>query len=382
MISPKFFYDTLAACGIDFYAGVPDSLLKNLCAYITDHADERHNIIAANEGGAMGLAAGHYLATGQIPVVYMQNSGEGNIINPLASLTDKDVYNIPVLLVIGWRGKPGVHDEPQHVKQGKVTTGLLNVMGIDYTVLSKDEDKATAQIQKAVAYMQQTKECYALVIEKDTFEEYKLSSSPSILHASLTLSREEAIQTVAAALGAKDVIVSTTGMISRELFEYRAAKKQGHERDFLTVGSMGHASQIALGIALEKQDRMVWCFDGDGASIMHMGSMAIVAQKAPKNYVHVVFNNGAHDSVGGQPTVGLSIDLPAVAKAVGYKAVMSVSSKEELEKQLSTLNAQLSAEGGPLLLEVRVKKGNRKDLGRPTTTPIQNKEALMGFLQE
>ena len=382
MISPKFFYDTLTACGIDFYAGVPDSLLKNLCAYITDHADERHNIIAANEGGAMGLAAGHYLATGQIPVVYMQNSGEGNIINPLASLTDKDVYNIPVLLVIGWRGKPGVHDEPQHVKQGKVTTGLLNVMGIDYTVLSKDEDKAAAQIQKAVAYMQQTKECYALVIEKDTFEEYKLSSSPSILHASLSLSREEAIQIVAAALGEKDVIVSTTGMISRELFEYRAAKKQGHERDFLTVGSMGHASQIALGIALEKQDRMVWCFDGDGASIMHMGSMAIVAQKAPKNYVHVVFNNGAHDSVGGQPTVGLSIDLPAVAKAVGYKAVMSVSSKEELEKQLSTLNAQLSAEGGPLLLEVRVKKGNRKDLGRPTTTPIQNKEALMGFLQE
>lgn len=382
MISPKFFYDTLTACGIDFYAGVPDSLLKNLCAYITDHADERHNIIAANEGGAMGLAAGHYLATGQIPVVYMQNSGEGNIINPLASLTDKDVYNIPVLLVIGWRGKPGVHDEPQHVKQGKVTTGLLNVMGIDYTVLSKDEDKAAAQIQKAVSYMQQTKECYALVIEKDTFEEYKLSSSLSTLHASLTLSREEAIQIVAAALGEKDVIVSTTGMISRELFEYRAAKKQGHERDFLTVGSMGHASQIALGIALEKQDRMVWCFDGDGASIMHMGSMAIVAQKAPKNYVHVVFNNGAHDSVGGQPTVGLSIDLPAVAKAVGYKAVMSVSSKEELEKQLSTLNAQLSAEGGPLLLEVRVKKGNRKDLGRPTTTPIQNKEALMGFLQE
>ena len=320
MISPKFFYDTLASKGIDFYAGVPDSLLKNLCAYITDHADAKHNIIAANEGGVMGLAAGHYLATSQIPVVYMQNSGEGNIINPLASLTDKEVYNIPVLLVIGWRGKPGVHDEPQHVKQGKVTTGLLNVMGIDYTVLSKEEDKAEKQIEKAVTYMQQTKECYALVIEKDTFEEYKLSSSLSTLQASLSLSREEAIQTVAAALGEKDVIVSTTGMISRELFEYRAAKNQGHERDFLTVGSMGHASQIALGIALEKPDRRVWCFDGDGASIMHMGSMAIVGSKAPKNYVHVVFNNGAHDSVGGQPTVGLSIDLPAIAKAVGLTA--------------------------------------------------------------
>ena len=380
MISPKFFYDTLASKGIDFYAGVPDSLLKNLCAYITDHADAKHNIIAANEGGAMGLAAGHYLATGKIPVVYMQNSGEGNIINPLASLTDKEVYNIPVLLVIGWRGKPGVHDEPQHVKQGKVTTGLLNVMGIDYTVLSKEEDKAEKQIEKAVTYMQQTKECYALVIEKDTFEEYKLSSSVSTLHASLSLSREEAIQTVAAALGEKDVIVSTTGMISRELFEYRAAKNQGHERDFLTVGSMGHASQIALGIALEKPDRRVWCFDGDGASIMHMGSMAIVGSKAPKNYVHVVFNNGAHDSVGGQPTVGLSIDLPAIAKAVGYKHVYSVDNKEELERLLASCIKPLISEGAAFI-EVKVKKGNRKDLGRPTTTPIQNKEALIGFLQ-
>ena len=375
MINPKFFYDTLASYDIDFYAGVPDSLLKNLCAYITDHADAAHNIIAANEGGAMGLAAGHYLATGQIPVVYMQNSGEGNIINPLASLTDPDVYNIPVLLVIGWRGKPGVHDEPQHVKQGKVTTGLLNVMGIDYTVLSKEEDKAEAQIKKAVAYMQATRQCYALVIEKDTFDAYTLQN---VEKNDLTMSREEAIQAVAAALDAKDCIVSTTGMISRELFEYRTAKNEGHERDFLTVGSMGHASQIALGIALETQDRRVWCFDGDGATIMHMGSLAIVASKAPKNYIHVVFNNGAHDSVGGQPTVGLKIDLPAVAKAVGYSQVFSVDNKESLQAVLSSLS---SSTGGATFIEVKVKKGNRKDLGRPTTTPIQNKEALMAFLK-
>lgn len=380
MISPKFFYDTLASYDINFYAGVPDSLLKNLCAYITDHADASHNIIAANEGGAMGLAAGHYLATSQIPVVYMQNSGEGNIINPLASLTDPDVYNIPVLLVIGWRGKPGVHDEPQHVKQGKVTTGLLNVMGIDYTVLSKEEDKAEAQIKKAVAYMQATKQCYALVIEKDTFDNYQLSTVNSQME--LSLSREEAIQTVASYLAPKDCIVSTTGMISRELFEYRTAKNEGHERDFLTVGSMGHASQIALGIALEKQDRKVWCFDGDGASIMHMGSMAIVASKAPKNYIHVVFNNGAHDSVGGQPTVGLQIDLPAIAKAVGYKQVFSVDNKEDLLNLLTSHLSPLTSIDGPIFLEVKVKKGNRKDLGRPTTTPIQNKEALMQFLSD
>ena len=378
MIRPEFFIEKLRENGIDCFAGVPDSLLKNICAYITDHCDALHNIIAANEGAAIGLAAGHYLATGQPACVYMQNSGEGNIINPLASLTDQEVYNIPVLLLIGWRGRPGVHDEPQHVKQGKITTGLLNVMGVNYEVLSKEEDKAEKQIAKAIKALQ-NKEVFALVIEKDTFEDYKLQN---VEVNDLTMSREEAIQTIAAAIGEKDCIVSTTGMISRELFEYRAAMNQSHERDFLTVGSMGHASQIALGIAMAKPNRNIWCFDGDGATIMHMGSMAIVAQKAPSNYVHVVFNNGAHDSVGGQPTVGLKVDLPAVAKAVGYKATISVNSKAKLEKDLSTLNTQLSTIGGPILLEVQVRKGNRKDLGRPTTTPIQNKEALMDFLKK
>ena len=375
MISPAFFIETLKSNGIDFFAGVPDSLLKNICAYITDHVDSDHNIITANEGAAVGLAAGYHLATGKAGVVYMQNSGQGNIINPLASLTDKEVYNIPLLLLIGWRGRPGVHDEPQHVKQGKVTTGLLNVMGVNYEVLAKEEDKALKQIEKAVTALRNN-EVFALVIEKDTFDEYKLQN---VELNDLTMSREEAIQTVASALEPKDVIVSTTGMISRELFEARTAWGQGHERDFLTVGSMGHASQIALGIALEKKDRKVWCFDGDGATIMHMGSMAIVASRKPENYIHVVFNNGAHDSVGGQPTVGLKIDLPAVAKAVGYAQAYSTDNMESL----SSILRQISKAGqGPVLLEIKVKKGNRKDLGRPTTTPIENKEALMDFLNK
>ena len=374
MIRPAFFIEKLRENGVNCFAGVPDSLLKNICAYITDHCDARHNIIAANEGAAVGIAVGHYLATGKPACVYMQNSGEGNIINPLASLTDQEVYNIPVLLLIGWRGRPGVHDEPQHVKQGKVTTGLLDVMGVNYEVLSKEEDKAEKQIAKAIKALQ-NKDVFALVIEKDTFEDYKLQN---VEKNDLTMSREESIQTVAASLGEKDCIVSTTGMISRELFEYRAAMNQGHERDFLTVGSMGHASQIALGIAMAQPERRVWCFDGDGAAIMHMGSMAIVASKQPKNYVHVVFNNGAHDSVGGQPTVGLHIDLPAVAKAVGYKAAFSVDNKAELNLILS----EAKNLEGPVLVEIKVKKGNRKDLGRPTTTPIQNKEALMDFLSE
>lgn len=373
MLSPKIFIESLAAKGVDFFAGVPDSLLKNVCAFISDTLDDRHNIIAANEGTAVGLAAGHYLATGHIPCVYMQNSGEGNAINPLASLTDKEVYGIPVLLVIGWRGEPGVHDEPQHVKQGKITLPLLDAMGIRHEILSQDETEFRSQLDGAVRHMSETGEAFAFIVRKDTFEPYTLQRHEVNEYP---LSREEAIQKVAASLSAKDVIVSTTGMISRELFEYRTAQGQGHERDFLTVGSMGHASQIALGIALEKTDRRVWCFDGDGAALMHLGSVAIIADKAPENFVHVIFNNGAHDSVGGQPTVGLKVNLAGIAKAAGYKDAVSVTTAEDLGSALKVLKTMR----GPVLLEVRVHRGNRKDLGRPTTTPIQNRDALMEFM--
>ena len=303
----------------------------------------------------------------------MQNSGEGNIINPLTSLTDPEVYNIPVLLLIGWRGRPGIHDEPQHIKQGKVTLDLLATLGIEYAILSKEESQAGKQIEKAIEALSRN-EVYALIIEKDTFENYQL---PNVEQNGLSLTREEAIQTVASALSDKDCIVSTTGMISRELFEYRTALGQSHERDFLTVGSMGHASQIALGIALAQPDRKVWCFDGDGAMIMHMGSLAIIGDKAPKNYVHVVFNNGAHDSVGGQPTVGLKIDLQAIAKAVGYPHAFSVDNKADL----SVILSEAKNLDGPILLEIKVRKGNRKDLGRPTTTPAYNKDLFMGYLK-
>ena len=374
MIRPEFFIERLRAGGVDCFAGVPDSLLKNVCAYITDHFDAAHHVISANEGAAVGLAAGHYLATGRPACVYMQNSGEGNAINPLASLTDPEVYHIPVLLLIGWRGRPGVHDEPQHAKQGKVTTGLLDVMGIRYEVLAKEEAAAERQVARALEALGNG-EVFALVVEKDTFGDYRLRNAEK---DTFVMSREEAIRTVAAALDGKDCIVSTTGMISRELFEYRTAMGQGHERDFLTVGSMGHASQIALGMALAQPGRRVWCFDGDGATVMHMGSLAIVADKAPRNLIHVVFNNGAHDSVGGQPTVGLKIDLPAVAKAVGYRAAYSVEDKATLAVVLS----EAKDLAGPVLIEVKVRKGNRKDLGRPTTTPVQNKEALMAFLKD
>lgn len=374
-MKPEFFINKLKNHGINFFAGVPDSLLKSVCAYISDNFDNKHNIITANEGGAIGLATGYHLATGNIGCVYMQNSGLGNIVNPLTSLTDPEVYHIPMLLIIGWRGRPGVHDEPQHVKQGKVTTGLLNILGINYDVLNHDEEIATHQIDKAVNEIKNSGNVYALIIEKGTFEPYTLQKQNN--NHSL-LSREESIQEVASRIEPNAVIVSTTGMISRELFEHRAFSNQGHYQDFLTVGSMGHASQIALGIAMQQPHRRVYCFDGDGAAIMHLGGLAIIGSSAQTNFVHIVFNNGAHDSVGGQPTVGFDIDMLKIATACGYSMALRIDDRTTLEK----LPQIIANEAGPIFVEIRVKCGNRKDLGRPTTTPLENKEALMSFLKK
>ena len=374
MIAPKEFIEKLQSGGIEFFAGVPDSLLKNLCAYITDYIARENNIIAENEGGAVALAAGYHLATGKTGCVYMQNSGEGNAVNPLLSLMDADVYKMPLLLIIGWRGEPGVHDEPQHVKQGKVTLSLLETMGIPYTVLDDSWEK---QVAEALQSIQETNGIYALIVRKGTFEDYKLQKQET---ANWELGREEAIQIVVDKLREDDIVVSTTGMISRELFEYREAKGQGHAHDFLTVGSMGHASQIALGIALQKPNRRVIVFDGDGALLMHMGGLAIIGDYNPKNLVHIVFNNGAHDSVGGQPTVGQKIDVEAIAKAVGYVDVISVDNQMSLMAAMNHVNNAVI--DGVSLINVNVRKGNRKDLGRPTTTPQQNKEALMKELKK
>lgn len=373
-MKPQFFVKTLQEKQIDFFTGVPDSLLKSVCAYIQDNIAPENNIIAANEGAAIGLATGYYLATKKIPVVYMQNSGLGNTINPIASLVDKEVYNIPMLLLVGWRGEPGTKDEPQHVKQGKVTVPLLEALNIKNTILSSEENQFKEQLHIALKYIEDTNEPYAFIVKKDTFEEYKLQNS---LENNYTLSREDAIQTVVDCMGEKDIVVSTTGMISRELFEYREAKKQGHQKDFLTVGSMGHASQIALGIALQKKHRKVFCFDGDGATLMHMGSLAITGSLKPKNFIHIIFNNGAHDSVGGQPTVGFNVNFPEIALSSGYTSANSVDNIHELKKTLTRINTNLN---GPVLIEIKVKKGARKDLGRPTTTPIENKNSFMDFL--
>ncbi|MDR2798653.1 MAG: phosphonopyruvate decarboxylase [Treponema sp.] len=374
MIEPAFFYDALVRYGTDFFTGVPDSLLKSFCAYITGHAEERRHIIPANEGAAVALACGYHLATGKIPLVYMQNSGIGNAVNPLLSLADPEVYHIPLLLLIGWRGEPGITDEPQHLKQGKVTGALLEAMGIPKMILGDTEAEVREQLASVYHRIAQTKAPYALVVRKDTFTSYTLHKTEAS-HGGM--SREEAIEEILCSSDPGALFFSTTGMASRELYELRERYRMGHERDFLTLGSMGHASQIALAVALHQPNRLVTCLDGDGAALMHLGALAIIGtQKHLCNFRHILLNNGAHDSVGGQPTVALEIDLPAIARACGYKAVYSATTRDEL----GALAA--APQEGPTFIEVRVRKGARKDLGRPRSSPEENKQALMAVLQE
>lgn len=366
MLNASDFYNALISQGMTMFCGVPDSLLKEFCACVTHRTDDKHNIITANEGNALAVAAGHYLATGKIAVVYMQNSGLGNIVNPLLSLTDEEVYNIPALLIIGWRGEPGIHDEPQHIKQGKLTLPLLTAMRIRYEILQD-----LSQIETASDYMRTTNKPFALIVKKGTFEEYPNKPEKKMKYP---LSREQAIQTVVSLLGEKDIIVSTTGMISRELYENRPS----HEKDFLTVGAMGHASSIAFGIAINKPERTVFCFDGDGAFLMHMGAAAVIASRNLPNLKHIVFNNEAHDSVGGQPTVMNVVNLLETAKACGYQKAYTARSVEELHALWNTFyNATESC-----LLEIKVKSGSRKDLGRPKEKPIENKQVFMAFVGE
>lgn len=375
MVSPELFIKTLQDEGVNFFAGVPDSLLKNVCAYITDHVPQDRNIITANEGAAIGVSAGHYLATGELPLVYMQNSGIGNAVNPLLSLADEKVYSIPILLMIGWRGEPGVHDEPQHLKQGEVTLPLLDTMGIPYVVLPEDDEEMRKTVNSIVKECKDSSRPHAIIIKKGTFGSYKLKTE---VFNDNPLNREDALKCVVKSIPQDSIIVSTTGKLSRELYEYRDERGMSHESDFLTVGSMGHSSSIALGIALAKPDRNVFCFDGDGAFLMHMGALTNIGFLAPANFIHVLFNNGAHESVGGQPTLGFYVDIVNIARACGYHHVISVRTYEEIEKAMSWA---LTVEG-PTFIELNVGINSRENLGRPKTTPQENKEAFMKFINK
>ena len=366
----------LEIIGADFFTGVPDSQLKALCNYLMDTygIDPKHHIIAANEGNAAALAAGYYLATGKYSVVYMQNSGEGNIINPAASLLNEKVYAIPMVFIIGWRGEPGTHDEPQHIYQGEGTIRLLEDMGIKSFVIGADtEDYEVASAMKEFQKLLEKGRNVAFVIRKGA-----LSYEGTVKYEnSSPMMREEIIRQIVKVSGG-DPVVSTTGKASRELFEIREANGQNHKYDFLTVGSMGHSSSIALGVALHKPNTKIWCIDGDGAALMHMGALAVIGANKPRNLIHVIINNGAHETVGGMPTVASEIDIAAIAKACGYPYTASVETSECLDRELKAARIRNEL----TLLEVKCAIGARDDLGRPTTTARENKKNFMEYLSE
>lgn len=390
MISCTDFLAWLETAGVDFFAGVPDSLLKNFCACLTDSRPDAH-VITANEGGAVALAAGHWLATAHPALVYMQNSGQGNAVNPLASLADSEVYSIPMVLLVGWRGEPGLKDEPQHVKQGKITLSLFETLGIPTSVIPDDETFARDLVAASVAKALTENRPVALVVRKGLFVPYTLQNKPADI---ADLRREDAIEGILRALPPRAVVVSTTGMISREVYETRERLGQDHSRDFLTVGSMGHALMIALGIAKAQPDRPVICLDGDGATLMQMGNLAIAGQSGCANLIHIVLNNAAHDSVGGQPTVAGALDLEQLATTLGYNVLQPPASQylggkltadevaAAMDWDFSTLelSARYEPDDRPSFLEIRVAKGSRPDLGRPKEPPQANKALFMDTL--
>jgi phosphonopyruvate decarboxylase len=372
MIKASDFYLALQRLGLNFFAGVPDSLLKDFCAYLSDNCAPQDHVICANEGNAIAMAAGVYLATGKPGLVYMQNSGLGNASNPLLSLADKEVYAIPMLLMIGWRGEPGRKDEPQHVKQGRVQTALLDAMEIPYIVLDANVQDYASVLTNAYQLTIETGNPVALVVRKGTFEAYKSRQKSSC--PTFEMTREAALELILQKCGDYH-IVSTTGKTSRELYELRI--KRGEQPcDFLTVGSMGHSSSIAAGIALKGPDKLVICIDGDGAMLMHLGAMVVIGKLAPRNFIHILINNYCHESVGGQATAGDSIDFANLAQAIGYKHFLQAKSKAELTTALDGLSAMKC----PILLEVIVQPGSRADLGRPQSSPAENCRAFMAKL--
>lgn len=368
MIDPATFVAQLKAEGAALFTGVPDSLLASLCAYVDDYLPASEHIITANEGNAVALAMGHHLATGEFSVVYLQNSGLGNAVNPLTSLADAEVYRIPMLLIVGWRGRPGTPDEPQHVKQGRITEAQLALLDIPTWSVDADTD-AQAVISAACASLRERGAPAALLVKAGSFRPYTAAKSSGL---AVPMTREAALEQLLLLAAPDDLLVTTTGKASREVYELRKKLGQPH-KDFLTVGGMGHTASIALGVALGQPNKRVLCIDGDGSMLMHLGALPVIASVKPANLIHVLINNAAHESVGGQPTVADRVDFERLALACGYAAYRQA----ETASGIAAAFHELSKLSGPVLLEIRVRNGARADLGRPTSTPAQNKAAFM-----
>jgi phosphonopyruvate decarboxylase len=368
MINPQIFFDELNNNDVVFYTGVPDSLLVNFCNYLGEQFNVIEHISAANEGNAIAIAMGYHLGTGKVPLVYMQNSGLGNCINPLTSLTDAEVYKIPMIMLIGWRGEPGIKDEPQHIKQGRITLEQLELLEIPYFIMDKESDVKLI-VNDLLKKIKIINSPVALIVRANTFSEFKSKIKAKNKYV---LTREKALERLLKKFAEDDLIIATTGKTSRELFDLRS--QFGHKQsDFLTVGGMGHTSSIALGLAITRPMQKVICLDGDGSLIMHMGCLPTISEFKPKNLIHILLNNESHESVGGQPTSARQINFKLLSKAVGYSDYAVARDIKSLDAAWNSLHDK----EGPVMLEIKLKKGSRTDLGRPNITTEENKISFM-----
>jgi phosphonopyruvate decarboxylase len=365
MIDTLKFFNSLKKNKIDFFTGVPDSLLKEFCFCVTENTNKSEHIINANEGSSIGLSVGYNLATNKIPLVYFQNSGLGNIINPFTSIVHESVFKIPILLFIGWRGEPGKKDEPQHIFQGKITEKILEALEIEYEILNTNTSESITQVERIIKKIEINQKPIAILVKKNSFSKYSFKSKES----KNNLKREKCIQVILDKLKDEDVLVSTTGKTSRELYELSERNKLKNPR-FLSIGGMGHVSQISLGISNNSSKR-VFCLDGDGSIIMHMGSMGIIGDNAGSNYFHILFNNGTHESVGGQPTIGGEINFELLSVSLGYESYFKITYEEQL---LDFFKNTLNSVKGPVFIEILIDSSSRQNLGRPKDTPLQQKE--------
>ena len=357
---------------IELVTGVPDSLLDSFIKELDNPENSFQHLVAANEGNAVAIGIGHYLASGKNPVIYMQNSGLGNAINPLASLTHKNVYSIPLILVIGWRGEPGLHDEPQHMVQGAITRTLLENLEIPFVVVGADTPISEVQ-QFLSINLARSEGPMAILVRREALS----SDKKSYPHASnATLTREEAISRITDALPSNSLIVATTGKLSRELDEKRS--REGITGiDFLTVGGMGHASSIALGIALTLSQRLVVCLDGDGAALMHLGAIAVIGNSKPAHFIHILINNGVHESVGNSSIGNKDINFQLFSQAVGYSKYYKITDANDI---LRTMQQAHSGQG-PTFIEVLTNSESRPNLGRPQLTPIKNRDIFANHIR-
>lgn len=374
MIRASEVFKQIEKMGIEVVAGVPDSTLKHFCDGLQTYNGRFRHCVAANEGAAVGIAIGTYLASGKPACIYMQNSGIGNTVNPIVSLAHRDVYGIPMLFIVGWRGEPGTKDEPQHVFQGRVTCQMFDTLEIPYAVI--DAQTTAAEFENICGQCEtafKDGKQFAIIVKRGTF----LPETKYIWNNENILNRERVLRCILENVPRDGIIVSTTGKISRELYEQCSSLYGNHDALFMTVGGMGHASMIAYGIAINKPTRQVICIDGDGAALMHMGAIAFIASQAPENFIHIVINNMAHESVGAMPTGCQNINFAMLAKAAGYVEAQRFANETDLRDMQDKLR-----KAGPILYEIMVSLDSREDLGRPKENASENAASFIHFLRQ